>query len=407
MSMRAVEIVTQYHVAAKMAFNGNRDGYIEALMTTNYGKHGNMRSTMSAPIAGSMRLIARTQKTDKHSVFISENLCSKIRVCRKTYNSDGIENEVYTEGPIQEGDWIMLVRPPPLTIANTQPLKVRYWDLECIGIHPETFTMFHGDYDGDEAQVTPIFDKDSISECEQWTLVPFQNFKKARELYNSLAPDLQKHESPCSESSMAFIENTTLSAKQLKNGTADLVFGDLARMKKEHILGMKSRFGTGSYLHMVVEDSIRGMNDVGRQQLSQGSIGSMSRTARIAASCFFRPSSGGLYVVTRTGEMKILNDGIADVGCPSVRGIMNLCSKAQQAALDSHRAQTSVLDVHDMISDLLLGCERDTLLGPTSKYTLVYFDVQASCAELEKMHARWKRKSDDSYQLYTGQKKLD
>ncbi|KIW35755.1 uncharacterized protein PV06_11902, partial [Exophiala oligosperma] len=394
MSMRSMEIVTEYHAAARLAFANNREEYIKKLRETNYGKHGNLRAIMSTPVAGSMRLVARPQWFDKRVIMVSQNLASKLRVCKKVYNKDGIECSTYRETTLQEGDYVIVVRPPSLTIANTQAMKVVFWDLDCLGIHPETFSKFHGDFDGDEAHATPVYDKESIEECDNWLVIPYSVFDDARELFHSLPDHLKGDNVQYDENRAPFIEYTTLSMKQIKDGAPRLVFGDMTRNKRHHINGTMERFNSSSFADSFVANSIQGINDVVRQQLSQGAIGEMSRVARIAASCFVRLEKPGLYVLERRQRRLLVDDGATDPGSPSVRAIANFCAVAQQAALDSHRAETHGPISHDMISDLLLGTyKRKTMLSPTSHCTVVQVDTSIPDSIISGMKPKWNYES--------------
>ncbi len=149
MSMRDGPIVTEYLKASKLAFQGRNRDYVEQLKRTNYTKKGTMRSIMSSPIAGSCRLIATPMwEPGRQYIGISPNLASKLRVCRIESLDDGTRNLIYTETTVKDGDWAIVIRPPSLSIRNVQPMKYLFWKFDCAGIHPEAFSAFHGDYDG-------------------------------------------------------------------------------------------------------------------------------------------------------------------------------------------------------------------------------------------------------------------
>lgn len=383
MSMRTMEIATEYYTASKFAFAGDTKSYIEKLRSTNYTKKGTMRCIMATPVAGSCRLIATPQwEFGREYIAISENLASRMKVCKRQYEN-GVMLGTYIESSLQEGDWAIVVRPPSLHLGNTQPLRIRFWDKDCIGIHPETFSVFHGDFDGDEVQVYPVYNKESINECESWEVLSLEKFDKGREVFESLDDNLKSIDFTSSKSTNAtirnsgradFLEYTTLSSKQLKNGGNTLYFGEYSRNKKQHIDGMYKRFNDSTTEDMFVSESIRGTEDVRRQQLSQGSLGDMTRVAKIAASCFFRKAGGNLYVASRTTTKLLLDDGLEDTGTPSVRAVAQICAVAQQAALDAHRAETHDSVSHDFVSDLILGCARKINVGPTSTYTFIQFN---------------------------------
>ena len=407
MSMRTMEIATEYHAASRLAFAGNEQAYVSKLKETNYTKKGTMRVTMSTPVAGSCRLITIPQWYDKKCIMISPNLASRMRVSRKVYDEEGNMCDSYIEKRLEQGDWMVIVRPPSL--KHIALLRVVFWNKECMGLHPETYSSLHGDFDGDEGQGYPVYDEDSIAECKAWEVMPLAAFEEGRALFDSLPPDVKNEEygrnapytdwgsedtfvyTQTSDSNRAvFIENTTLSAGQIKEGKTKLVFGKFSRNKDAHVSGTGKRFNTSDTERSFVSESIRGMGDVCRQQLSQGALGDMSRTAKIAVSLFYRPPEGGLYVATRNGDKLLINDSIRDSGTPSVRAISSLCAVAQQAALDSHRAESRDAISHDFISDLILGCDRKDSPSPTSEYTLICLDSSVPPSLVDQCDTRWR-----------------
>lgn len=377
MSMRTMEIATEYHLASKFAFASNKTEYLEKLKETNYTKHGTYRIIMSTPVAGSGRLIATPQwEFGRDHIAISENLASRMKICRKVYSDNGEVGGKYIETNLKEGDWVITVRPPSLHFGNTQPMKVKFWNKDCIGIHPETFSMFHGDFDGDEVHIYPVYDINSIAECESWDILPMTSFQIGRKRFNDECIKLNFDNGLLDkddDNNGKFLEYTTLSAKQIRENSYKLVLGEYSRNKDKHITGFSNRFISETTADSFVYESIRGQEDVKRQQLSQGNLGDMTRISKIVSSCFFRPRGGSLYVKHRTGNQLLSNDLRKDVGTPSVRGLASICALAQQAALDAHRAEdsTSMREKHDFISDLVLGCYRKVHLSPTYEYTYI------------------------------------
>lgn len=401
MSLRSNDIATDYHKAARMAFEGNTEEYIDTIKRTNYTKNGTMRSVMSTPIAGSCRLIATPQyEFGRGYIAISKNLASCMRVCRKVYDLDGNQEGAYVEGELRENDWVIVDRPPALNLGNTQPMRVKFWRHDCIGIHPESFSAFHGDFDGDEVQVYPVYSAEAILECESWDQIPSKAFIKGREIYNNHINEMSMNNTrdvpKCDDGDAHFLSYTTLSAAQIRDGVGSLVYGKYSRNKPEHISGMGKRFHDVSTEESFVDESIRGMGDVARQQLSQGALGDMTRVAKIAASCFYRPSEGGLYVVKRNGVELLRDDNIMDSGVPSIRAIANLCTVAQQAALDSHRAETHDVISHDFINDLIQGCNQKDVKGSTSGHTLIEFSLHEMNSEKVGGWLKWKHSSATS-----------
>lgn len=372
MSMKTNEISTEYHRASRAAFAGQAEEYTSCIRKTNYTKDGTMRSIMSTPTAGSARLIATPHDGDPTVVYISENLASRLKVCKVEYR-DGNRMSTYTEGGVHDGDKVQVDRPPALNLFSTPPFTLRFWKHECAGIHPEAFSSLHGDYDGDEIHIYPQFSRGSHTEHAMWSSPSHTKFDTARRLFREWEATRHICEAslrPMEVGNINFLEYTTLGASQILDGATRLALGDESRNTHELLSGTGRRFVADDTESNFVTESIRGMSDVCRQQLLQGPIGDMTRVAKIAASCFCRPSGGGLYVVSRESLVPLCNDGICDSGFPSMRAMSSICSVSQQAALDAHRATSSASSSHDMLSDLVLGCGRTSQLSDTAKLTV-------------------------------------
>ena len=388
MSMRDGPIVTEYLKASNLAFQGKNEEYVEQLKKTNYTKKGTMRSIMSTPIAGSCRLIATPMwEPGRQYIGISPNLASKLRVCRIEVLEDGTKDIIYTETSVKEGDWAIVIRPPSLSIRNVQPMKYLFWNLDCAGIHPEAFSAFHGDYDGDELHTIPVFEPASVTECESWEIPPSQDFVKGRQMYKDIIGG-DKYDVE-SDTMCEFINYSTVSAREMAEGIPDLVFGKASRNKPEYVAGMHTRFSTSDTESNYIHQSIRGMGDICRQQLSQGSLGDMTRVAKCIAMCFYRPPSGGLYVASSSGNEVVKDDRISDSGCAAERAVMVFCAVAQQAALDSHRVHDADSASFDFISDLFIGKPLNSGRHMGSR-TLVVFSKNIGNAGVDTKALTWK-----------------
>lgn len=392
LSMRTGKITTEYLKASRYAFEGRKEEYLESLEKTNLTKEGTMQSMMSTPVAGSARLIATPMWYRRELIWISKNLADKYKVCYTHFDEDGIMDPVYRERTLEEGDYVMLIRPPPLNIWNTQPMKIRFWNNDCIGVHPETFTMLHGDFDGDEAHLMALLHPLSIQECEAWSVPSNEKFDEGREEYirdNNILETDEDYWHRCE-----FMNTTTVSSGQMSKAVMKAAYGNISRNKDSNLKTMHDRFNSEDTERDFVAQSIRGMKDVCKQQLSQGLIGYMTRVAKNAAMCFTRPASGGLYVATNSGTIKLCDDDLCDPGVPAVRAVMSLCEVAQQAALDSHRVQEGDMASHDFISDLFL---HRPVLEPKGKKlpTLIVFEKNTSDVIIAAVKPIWKFRTDD------------
>lgn len=226
---------------------------------------------------------------------------------------------------LREDDICILVRPPSLTIQNVQPVRVKKWSHHALGIHPELFGTLHGDYDGDEAHLYPIASEKSIAEARNWLYHGLKTIAEGRRTFNSNfgSVDLDY------PSSMQFMNYTTLSCRELSMADPpSSMFGKFSKNSDDSVRGLSKRFGSISVANTFVRGSVRGVNDIMIQRLSQSKIGDMSRIARIGARCFYRDSEGVLCIASRVPARDMDVERKQDSGTPSVRAVMKLCSRA-------------------------------------------------------------------------------
>lgn len=354
LSFRSGDIRTQYYMACTWAFGRDDKRYITELKKTNYKKEGHLRSIMSTPVSGSARLVAIPHDSEDFAViYISKNLADKIVFCVPERGSDGAEGSRYVERHLVEGDYVMMERPPSLTKLNNQPFKLRYWNNECLGVHPTVFCYFHGDYDGDEVQMYGLASDAAIAEARAWVHPTNKNFDIARKIMIDRTG--REYNGSDSGGDLGFIRYTTVSFSQMKDGLIKTPLGNLTRNKDEHMEMFQERMlsppGTKSFL----QDARDGVESIMRQQLTQGTIGDMSRVAKISLMCFIRGDDGGTYVVGRRSRVLLDSSTSPSTGSPSVRCALLLCQVAQQAALDSHRVGSKASTTIDLVSSLLKG----------------------------------------------------
>lgn len=353
-SVRIGAISTQFLQASMSAFFGDHATYLKRLTETCLTKHGHLRATMSSPVAGSLRLIAVPQTVyPMEVVCISETLATSTKFERVRVFPDGSISKTSSFDILREGDYCLLNRPPTLTLRSIQPVRIKYWEHHALGIHPELFTQLHGDYDGDEAHLFPLGEPESIQEAMSWVHSRLPQFERARRKQEELG--IREH--PPSTGGLGFMRYTTLSTKELIDGVPSLVFGEETRNPEKHLKGIHKRFVDSTTSSRFVKESIRGTGDVMRQQLSQSSIGDLSRIARIAASCFTRDNERKLVCATRRGPITLDNTTVPDEGVPSCKAIMKICSVAQQALLDAHRAGVSQNTGIDLVANMLRGAQ--------------------------------------------------
>ncbi|KAI5291589.1 hypothetical protein KEM52_000122 [Ascosphaera acerosa] len=382
---------SEYAATCRTAFSWVREAYLDSLKRTNLTKHGYLRSAMSSAIAGSARLVAVPQvKFPRHIVCVSRVLADGIKTCYVPQPDEELSVR-YHERTLKDGDWCILVRPPSLTVQSVQPVMVKIWNHHALEIHPELFTTMHGDYDDDEAHLYPVYDESSVKEAVRWHHEGIPTFNEARALMFKFSPGWIKTHPD--DFDISFVRRTTVSSEQLRRGLPKrLLLGDQTRNKNVHIKGMMTRFGDATTGHRFVKESIRDVVDIMTQQLSQSTVGEMTRLAHVTSLLFYRDADGRLMCQTRDGPLMLSDVKQRDVGMPSNRAGMLLCLKAQQSKLDAYRVGLADRGGFDMITDLFKG--REATVGDQAYFTVCRFD---DLTGIDEKLIKWKVKTADTW----------
>jgi hypothetical protein len=356
--------------AAFWAFNGtddySRERYRTTLLESMKKKTGRMRrGILNCHVDGSLRMIIRphlTQPIDNREVLcIPYYLHGIWKVCRLDYATNK-----YITLPVEDGDSCIVVRPPGLTGKSNQALKIKFWKSECLGINQKVLKALFGDYDGDEIHAFPIYSRAAIEEWTRWQTTPNPTIDLAEALYqeSGLAdPNALNNEFGMRDE---FMMHTTISFKQIMDGKAGPIMANQTRTKDGHIDQMRYRMNNPEEMFKkFFAESVKGMGDVNRQQLSQPIVGDMSRIARICASCVHQMSDGTIGIFALNGFVPIKRSVYDDSeGSAAVRIISIICAEAQQAYLESHHKKVNSEVSHNMIEDLEVG----------SEYTMVVYE---------------------------------
>ncbi|KAG0064906.1 hypothetical protein BGZ90_002001 [Linnemannia elongata] len=283
-----------------------------------------------------------------------------------------IPSDVCSSRSIQEGDYMLVVRPPSLWHGNTQPMRVKLWDRESIGFSPANCEEYHADFDGDEVQIYPLGSDEAIAEAMAW--VDAAGSHKPLDDIAHLIPDYDER----NDNIKNFMKHTTLSIRELAEGIEINRAGARARMKESTAMLSVNMMNTDMDAELFYQESLRGINDVMAQQLTQGAIGEMSRHARLAAACFQGPSNGKLTVFTNDGiaEIASIAHAASAAGVPSIAGINRITSVAQQAALDSHRAGIESITRFDMVRNIVEGSDDIVVILSTLHGTWSYWSIE-------------------------------
>lgn len=370
--------------AAEMAFKGSTSYYVseykKILADSMKKKTGRLRKgIMNCYVDGSLRMVVTPQDhADTNIVCIPYYLQDKWSVVRL----DKLTNK-YKSDYVKSGDRAILIRPPSLTQRSVQPVIIEYWNETCMGVSAELLKALEGDFDGDECHVYPVYSDEAVEECKQWKNTPNVQFEKAREIFQDTRI-LEKE-----NQLMSFMEHTTMSFDQIREGDYIPLMAEQTRTRREHIVDMRHRYDIGVVGNSFLDESIRGMSDVNDQQHMQPIVGDVSRIARIAASCVLHKENDTIGIATESDfvPMYEIPRDIA-AGSSAVRAISNICASLQQAALSKHHATKRLLPSHDLISDMIVGSSDDTL---------ILFSVSTSIERVRSLVSlKWAAKNDDA-----------
>lgn len=382
---------------AKMAENVyNRDSrgqelnYRNKLRSMMFGKRGRMRGDMPAGVVDSSirGVLSLCWKLRMGEIAIPRKLAENMRVLRVptlfvdretgTLSSEKVQgrsvHEVasahYVEDKLREGDTVIVVRPPSLWSGNVQPMKVKLWEHECLGMSPSNTDEYHADHDGDEVQCYFIGTKAALNECSNWLSLNSDKFdlgSMENLLPKQVVDDVMNRRE-------TFMAHTTVSFKELMDGEQLPPLSNLARVKEPMANMFAQRLkDPSSVFSGFIPASIQGIKDIMRQQLNQGPIGEMSRQAKLAASCIKYQGDGIFRIYSNYEALHSTNLRLVGIledvryplgGNACMRAVSAICGVAQQASLDAHRVSQSVESSFDLVDSLMKG-------GPKSLVVLL------------------------------------
>lgn len=338
--------------------------YRVKLRSIMLGKTGKMRGDMPAGAADTSgrEVISICWDIPRQHFAVPRQVANNMKVLRVEKNIEtGLYNKYYTEDHLREGDFIVAVRPPSLWAGNVQPMRVALWEHECFGLHPSHASEYHADHDGDEMHITFVTLPNTIEQCEAWEPLTEDAFQAALNKVTLPATSLSGNESRYS----TFMAHSTLSVRELMDGSKLPEIAKVSRVKENMAAMFVERQRNPKKVYSeFCKESTRGIKDVMAQQLNQGSLGDMSRQARLAASCISYGGNGVFYIKASNETTRSINQELIGieptidlplVGNSCMRAISSICAVAQQAALDSHRVSQSVAAKMDLIGNLISG----------------------------------------------------
>ncbi|KAI9644205.1 hypothetical protein NHQ30_007559 [Ciborinia camelliae] len=84
----------------------------------------------------------------------------------------------YEKRMVKDGDKVVLVRPPTVSVDSIHPVTIGFWDQTCMGVSPGILKAFNGDYDGDEMHLCPVYSPGAVNECSNWNCTPEQSVRE-------------------------------------------------------------------------------------------------------------------------------------------------------------------------------------------------------------------------------------
>lgn len=305
----------------------------------------------------------KERKVDASFFCIPDMVAANMRVLRVKKDKDlDMMMGYYEEDEVREGDWAIVVRAPSLGPRSVQPMMIVLWQHECFGLDPSFCDQYHADFDGDEMHIYILGRSESIEECMQWV-------RQERDIYEKVVEEkfIPKswRENGTEDVRSKFMVGSTLSIRELMDGIEMPDISPESRMKEAMTNMSVDRLKNPMrVMSEFISESLRGIEDVKRQQLSQGFIGRITREAKVSAACLVYRGNGVFYMMRDKECIKIVDTAISDIsfdriyplgGNPAIRGISKLCGKFQQAMLDAHRVSTQIVTQMNLIENFLNG----------------------------------------------------
>lgn len=197
---------------------------------------------LGTPVNGSARLIIVPQcDYGSGHVAVPRSIAESMVIPAASLDPhSGEYSYSITERRLKAGDWVILVRPPSLTHNSVQPMRVVIWEEPTLGISHDDVSMFHGDFDGDEMHIYPVYRPESIRECESWMHETNRDFAKAREVMATRAADR------AGTGLYDFMKFTTMSMRQIMLGHRMPMCAKASRMKADYVRQTGLRFSDPS-----------------------------------------------------------------------------------------------------------------------------------------------------------------
>lgn len=359
--------------------------YVKGLDQLMLSKEGVLRGRcLSGFVGGSMRMvILPSWDLNINEIYIPRYAIKSLKIPSRNY--DGIDGPKFKYDTVKEGSYVIVVRPPSLNESSVQPMKLKFWDKTAIGISPLNCAEYHADFDGDEMQLYFINTVEAVRECEKWGLI-------TRPMFDF---DAIKEELGDSFDRKTFMDNTTINLNEALANVNITPTMKASKIKNESFEMIRTQLACTDLEFVVLSEN--GIHDIMQQQLTQGEIGKISRSARGGTMDFLSYGSYERHISKSVGCSYSTPDNRlvvcrsiplfgAYAGSPACTLVSRICSVVQQSYLDSHRAKLHKISKFDMASSFITGEVKDGIIA------------LSSTAQTD--GARWSAKISESEDLY-------
>jgi len=367
------------------------DQYIDQVTGFMRGKKGAVRSINNITVQGSLRMVISPLHPQAiGEVWIPSYIAENTKVLC-------LDNGIYTESNIVDGDHAIIVRQPCMWSGGIQPVRIRVtcpdytgdsdWDVNSSMRIPLPMCMpFAGDYDGDEMTLFCVKDEASIKECESFSWdysmsCPFEQRLSAQVMSRGEQSnfDSSAHQSIC----------TTLCYSDRKRGV-------IITKCHEKWLTKKSSFIALTNKHCNVVDFMNRAQALicvtASKSSLQSEVGALSRRSKLGAERVTLDTNRIPRVKVHGAPLPHLR-GLDCVptseqgwfGNPTVRAVSKLCASTMQITLKTK--SSNVLEVLSPTLSLLEGSKkwiritnRGSISVASSILTHGHEDIRCTCS---------------------------
>lgn len=308
--------------------------YAAGITKNLMGKRGVLRGkATSFPVDGSIRMvISPDPRRAMNEITIPAYVARKMKI--PSVNERG----VVEYGPLLEGMYLIVVRPPCLGPGSCQPMKVYLSNTAtCIGFPTLACAAYNADFDGDEIQGSCVTSKSAVEECKMWKGTLVRSYGVQR-LVDDMATRGHRH--PRKNIEPFIMDTSTVTYSQALDPDLSLNKVQAATgLKKTHCTEFASQVRTTATLADRFEKCVSVLNGKISKQSQQSNIGYICRQAKVASLNYPEgmaelPDQTGLFVGRRIVSQRTHRPHENDTyGIPAVRWVSAMCQRLMQEML--------------------------------------------------------------------------